>query len=44
MRITQLLASGLLAAALPVHFAVADEKVEQPHWRGSIMNFTQSSH
>ena len=29
MRITQLLASGLLAAALPVHFAIADANGEQ---------------
>jgi len=29
LRITQLLASGLLAAALPVHFAVADADGEQ---------------
>ena len=29
MRITQLLASGLLTAALPVHFAIADVDSEQ---------------
>jgi RAQPRD family integrative conjugative element protein len=29
MRITQLLASGLLAAALPVHLAIADADGEQ---------------
>ena len=29
MRITQLLASGLLTAALPVHFAIADANGEQ---------------
>ena len=29
MQITQLLASGLLAAALPVHFAIADANGEQ---------------